>query len=79
VINPIHLSSDKTCRIKGRENGDKDHFVPVQGAKTIEMVLSAFELQNGFPNLYIISPFKTVANNIKILLKMVASQTLYEI
>lgn len=55
--------------IKGKENGDKDHFVPVQGDKTIEMVLSAFELQNGFPNLYIISPFKTVANNIKSLLK----------
>lgn len=55
--------------IKGKENGDKDHFVPAQGDKTIEMVLSAFELQNGFPNLYIISPFKTVANNIKSLLK----------
>jgi hypothetical protein len=55
--------------IKGKENGDKDHFVPIQGDKTIEMVLSAFEMQNGFPNLYIISPFKTVANNIKSLLK----------
>lgn len=55
--------------IKGKENGNKDHFVPAQGDKTIEMVLSAFKLQNGFPNLYIISPFKTVANNIKSLLK----------
>ncbi|MCC9295969.1 AAA domain-containing protein [Clostridium sp. WLY-B-L2] len=55
--------------IKGKENGDRDHFVPAQGDKAIEMVLSAFELQNGFPNLYIISPFKTVANNIKSLLK----------
>lgn len=55
--------------IKGKENGDKDHFVPVQGDKVVEMVLSAFALQNGFPSLYIISPFKTVANNIKSLLK----------
>ncbi len=55
--------------IKGKENGNKDHFVQAQGDKTVEMVLSAFKLQDGFPNLYIISPFKTVANNIKSLLK----------
>lgn len=55
--------------IKGKENGDKDHFVSEQGDRAIEMVLNAFALQNGFPSLYIISPFKTVANNIKSLLK----------
>lgn len=55
--------------IKGKENGNKDHFVPAQGDKAVEMVLSAFQLQNGFPNLYIISPFKTVAANIKSSLK----------
>lgn len=55
--------------IKGKENGDKDHFVPAQGDKVVEMVISAFALQNGFPSLYIISPFKTVANNIKSLLR----------
>ncbi|WP_081411082.1 DEAD/DEAH box helicase [Desulfotruncus alcoholivorax] len=55
--------------IKGKENGDKDHFVSEQGNKAIEMVLNAFALQNGFPSLYIISPFKSVAQNIKSLLK----------
>jgi hypothetical protein len=55
--------------IKGKENGDKDHFVPEQGEQVIEMVLNAFELQKGFPRLYIISPFKSVSNNIKTVLK----------
>jgi hypothetical protein len=55
--------------VKGNENGDKDHFVSAQGDKTVEMVLKAFQLQNKFPSIYIISPFKTVANNMKILLK----------
>ena len=55
--------------IKGKENGDKDHFVPEQGDKGIDMVLNAFALQNGFPNIYIISPFKSVTNNMKSLLK----------
>jgi hypothetical protein len=55
--------------IKGKENGDKDHFVPEQGDKVVELVLNAIALQNGFPSLYIISPYKTVSNNIKSLLK----------
>jgi len=55
--------------IKGREIGNKDHFVPEQGDKAIELVLSAFALQKGFPSLYIISPFKSIANNKKRILK----------
>jgi hypothetical protein len=55
--------------IKGKENGDKDHFVSEQGDKAIEMVLNAFALQNGSPSIYIISPFKSVAQNMKSLLK----------
>ena len=55
--------------IKGKENGDKDHFVPEQGDRGVEMVLNAFALQNGFPNIYIISPFKSVTNHMKSLLK----------
>lgn len=55
--------------IKGKENGDKDHFVPEQGDRGVKMVLNAFALQNGFPNIYIISPFKSVTNHMKSLLK----------
>jgi len=55
--------------IKGKENGGKDHFVPEQGEKAIEMVLNAFALKDEFPSLYIISPFKSVVQSMKILLK----------
>lgn len=55
--------------IKGKEIGDKDHFVLEQGNKAIEMVLDAFALQKGFPSIYIISPFKSVAQNMKSRLK----------
>lgn len=63
------LKESKWIDIKGKENGDKDHFVPEQGEQVIEMVLNAFALQNGFPSLYIISPFKSVVNNMKAMLK----------
>ncbi|NMA68107.1 MAG: hypothetical protein GX958_01630, partial [Desulfitobacterium sp.] len=55
--------------IKGKENGGKDHFVPEQGDKVIEMVLNSLTLKNEFPSLYIISPFKSVIQNMKRLLK----------
>ncbi|MFU0826967.1 MAG: DNA helicase [Lachnoclostridium sp.] len=55
--------------IKGKENGGKDHFVPEQGDKVIEMVLDAFALKNEYPSLYIISPFKSVIQNMKSLLR----------
>jgi actin-related protein len=55
--------------IKGKEIGDKDHFVPEQGDRGVEMVLNAFALQNGFPNIYIITPFKSITNHMKSLLK----------
>ena len=55
--------------IKGKENGNKDHFVHEQGDRVVEMVLTAFDLKNEFPSIYIISPFKSVTNNMKNLLK----------
>lgn len=62
------LKKSKWIDIKGKENGGKDHFVPEQGDKVIEMVLNAIKLQKEFPNIYIISPFKSVINKIKELL-----------
>lgn len=55
--------------IKGREKGDRDHFVLEQGEKALKIVLDAFVLQNDFPSIYIISPFKSIAQNMKALLK----------
>lgn len=59
------LEQSKWIDIKGKEIGGKDHYVPAQGEKVIEMVINAFEIQNGFPSLYIISPFKSVVNQLK--------------
>ncbi|MCI1958130.1 MAG: AAA domain-containing protein [Clostridia bacterium] len=70
----LSLKKSTWIDIKGKENGNKDHFVPAQGKKVIELVINAFNLQNSFPSLYVISPFKSVANNIKISLK----KALYE-
>ncbi|MFC3932560.1 DEAD/DEAH box helicase [Streptococcus dentapri] len=61
-------------QIRGNERGKKDHFVKEQGKKVIEMLECAFANQtntsklsqnsNG-PNLYIISPFKTVIDGLR--------------
>ena len=55
--------------LKGKEIGNKNHFVLIQGEKVVELVLQALVLQKEFPNIYIISPFKTVINNLKPLLR----------
>lgn len=50
--------------VSGIENGKKDHFVKQQGDEVCKMLETAFK--NGeFPNLYIISPFKSVIHGIR--------------
>lgn len=50
--------------ILGRENGKKDHFVKSQGDKVCEILEIAFSKKE-FPELYIISPFKSVIHGIR--------------
>lgn len=50
--------------ISGTENGKKDHFVKQQGEKVCEILEIAFKNSN-VPNLYIISPFKSVVYGIR--------------
>lgn len=66
---PLLMEKSVWLDVKGNENGNKDHFVPAQGEIVIKMVLNAFEVQNAFPNLYIISPFKTVTYQMRYLLE----------
>lgn len=58
--------------IKGMEAGGKDHFVKEQGDVVANMILAAFDLEESqggnIPDIYIISPFVTVANGMKNLL-----------
>ena len=55
--------------VKGREVGDKNHFVKNQGDLILNMVQRSFEKCDHKPKLYIISPFTTVVSGIKAHLK----------
>lgn len=51
-------------QVKGREKGNKNHFVTNQANKVCEMLEVAFS-KNEFPSLYIISPFTTVISGVR--------------
>lgn len=64
----FYLPSSQWINVTGHENGNKDHYVPAQGERTKEIVLSAFEKKPkdvAIPSLYIISPFSTVAKGVR--------------
>lgn len=50
--------------VEGAEKGAKNHFVEAQGKIVCEMLRSAFE-RNEIPSLFIISPFKSVEEEMK--------------
>lgn len=50
--------------VKGKEKGNKNHFVEVQGEKVCELLETAFS-KNPEPGLYIISPFTSVVSGIR--------------
>ncbi|TCO72139.1 DEAD/DEAH box helicase [Marinisporobacter balticus] len=58
---------DKSCwlDIKGSEIGNRNHFVNEQGKETMKMIVDSFQKYNGYPNLYVISPFTTVITELK--------------
>lgn len=59
------LEQSQWINIKGKEVGDKNHFVKEQGEKVCEIIKKSIEVYEGLPNIYIISPFKSVAKEIK--------------
>lgn len=61
--------------IKGKEVGAKNHFVKKQGDFVLKLLNVAFQ-RSEFPSLYIISPFKSVADGIRDYLKENASEEL---
>lgn len=62
------LENSKWIDIKGKEIGDKNHFVKEQGEKVTEIIKEAINVYNGLPNIYIISPFKSIVGEIKSIL-----------
>ncbi|MCQ4022615.1 MULTISPECIES: ATP-binding protein [unclassified Ruminococcus] len=63
--------------IKGRENGNKDHTVKNQIDFTRSVFKESIEVSHGFPNMYIITPFKRVADNLRKMMRSVLLQSEY--
>ena len=63
------IKKSKWIDIKGKEIGNKNHFVNEQGEKALQIISEAINVYNGLPNIYIISPFKSVVGEIKSILK----------
>lgn len=61
-------SKSQWIQVKGREKGNRNHFVDVQAEKVYEMLDIAFK-KNDNPDLYIISPFTTVISELRSYLK----------
>lgn len=51
--------------IRGKETGNKNHYVKEQGTAVAEMIVKAFSDRTGTPKIYVISPFTTVVNGFK--------------
>lgn len=54
-----------TGKEKGRTGEKPDHSVEAQTQIVKEMIDRAFQIYDGFPNIYVIAPFKTVIEPIK--------------
>lgn len=61
------LDKSKWINVKGKEKGNKNHFIDEQGEVALKMIREAFENYSGYPDLYVISPFTTVINGIKMM------------
>jgi hypothetical protein len=63
--------------IKGRENGNKDHTVKNQIDFTEKLFTKSIEVFHDCPDLFIITPFKRVAENLKKMMNLVLSKSQY--
>lgn len=67
VVKSFCLPSSFWLDVRGAESGNKDHFVPNQAEAITPYLQSAFQnAPNGAgPNLFLVSPFKTVVEGLK--------------
>ncbi|SES65589.1 DEAD/DEAH box helicase [[Clostridium] polysaccharolyticum] len=56
----------------------KNHYVPEQGEKALKIISAGFEKYNGIPDLYVISPFTSVVNELKSLVMDRMENTKYK-
>lgn len=55
--------------VDGDEKGAKNHFVVKQGRTACDIIVKAFNKNNGIPDLYVISPFKSVISELRDMIK----------
>lgn len=58
------LSKSQWINVSGQEKGNKNHFVENQAKKICQMLEVAFE-KNAEPDIFIISPFKSVVDSLE--------------
>ncbi len=63
--------------IRGRENGNKDHTVKNQVDFAEKVFVKSVEVFNGFPDLFIITPFRRVAENLRKMMRSVLCDSQY--
>lgn len=64
--------------VRGKENNNKDHTVQNQIEFTKKLFRHFIEVYKGLPDMYIITPFKSVAESLKKMMRSVLSQTGYD-
>lgn len=71
---------EKSCwiNVSGKESGKKNHFIHEQGKMALDVIVSSFKKYDGLPDLYVISPFTTVINGIKDMVKQSAELKEYK-
>ncbi len=67
--NTLLYDCSKWIQIGGAEKGNKNHFVQEQGLKALDIIIASLRKQNELPDIYIISPFKSVADEMRRLLR----------
>lgn len=65
--------------ISGEEISTDNHYVREQGEKVVDFVTEGFKNNGAFPSLYIITPFKSIATEIrKLLISHISKITSYD-
>lgn len=75
--NTLVFENSRWFDIKGRENGNKDHTVKNQIDFAEKIFAKAVEDFNGFPDIFIITPFRRVAENLRKMMCTVLHQSQY--
>lgn len=61
----LSISESRWLDIKGQESIRGNHFIREQGDKILELLIDAINKNGKLPSMYMISPFKTVTDQLK--------------